>query len=265
MAFHVLLARQRSGTGALGDILSQHPSVDYLGEVFHAGRPDQDGNYFRFLMDRVQQDVRRALPSANERNYREFMEYLRERHAAKPERVIDVKYNGSHHFNGGWHSPVDMPEMLRYFRRDGLKIVHLKRRSLLRTYVSGRIAEANRTWHTTDADAIRVPRIEVNPTALLNYLRSTQRTIEAFDRFLQGHKAVLELVYEDLFPRDATVDIDSLRRLAGFLGLEENSLDALRPSLVKQSGDDLAAVIENFDEVRAALLSTRFAGELDPA
>lgn len=262
MTIHILLARQRSGTGAFGSLIDQHPAIRYLGEVFHTDGYDRPVNYFNFLLGKVSQDPRRALPDANERNYQEYMAHLREAVTDRPHVVIDVKYSSTHHFNGGWHSPFDQPRFMQFAKRDNICFVHLKRSNYIKTFVSGRLAELNKVWHATKEDKIAVTQVTVDKHALLNYLNSTNRTVNNFDGYLRKYPHVTEVEYGTLFNADGSVNHAELRKVATLIGLAGDAFDGLQPSFVKQTKDSLVDVITNYDEIFEFLGKTPFSGML---
>ena len=258
MALHVLLARQRSGTGAFGSILDQHPAIRYLGEVFHPNERKHEVNYFNFLLTKITANPERGLAMANEENYREFAAHVETR-GRKKNVIIDVKYSSTHHFNGPWHSPFDMPKFVMLCRQDKRRILHLKRRNFLKTFVSGRLADLNAVWHARPDDQLAVTKLTVEIPAMMNYLRVTGRTVNHFDGYLRKYPHVLELEYEVLFPSDGAISSEVMTRVAGFLDVEAGPLVAAAPAFVKQTSDNLSGVLENYEEVTAALKGTEFA------
>src|ERR1700737_1095076 len=101
MAVSILLARQRSGTGALGSCLDQHPMISYVGEVFHDDSIDRPPNYFWFLIKSLQSDPSVALPNSNGKRLDAYLAFL-ESQGKKPNILIDVKLRSLHHFNAHW-------------------------------------------------------------------------------------------------------------------------------------------------------------------
>lgn len=274
MPVTLLLARQRSGTGALGSLLDQHPDVHYAGEVFHADHRnatganlffDEQANYFNYLLRKIEIEPRRALPDAAGQNFSDFFAGLRDAFPQKRHTLVDVKYSSTHHFNGGWHSPLDMPKLLRFAMRDEFRIIHLKRRNLVKVFVSGRLAEQAKTWHATSEAALVSGVVRIDRHALLNFLNVATRTTALFDGWLRAYSRVIELEYESLFSADDGMDAGSVERLAGLLDVDGESLRSLRPRVLKQTSDDLRSVIENHDEIARHLAGTPFAGMLAPS
>ena len=103
----VLLARQRSGTNALRDVLDSHPQVFCLPEVFQSqpspkARHEVEANYFNFLDERRGQ-IKSVLTSeeAQEALFLEYLAYL-DAFSEKPRMVVDIKYNSAHNVDAPW-------------------------------------------------------------------------------------------------------------------------------------------------------------------
>lgn len=265
MTIHIMLARQRSGTGALGSLLDQHPGIRYLGEVFHTDGYDRKVNYFNFFLQKVTENPRRALPDACEQNFAEYLAHLRETITGKPNIILDIKYSSTHHFNGGWHAPLDMPKLIHFAKRDKMKIIHLKRSNYIKTFVSGRLAELNKVWHATPKDELPVQQITVDKDVLLSYLNATNRTVSHFDGYFRKYPHIAEIEYGTLFRADGSIDAAELKKIASLLGVDEEVLGTLQPSFVKQTKDELAGVITNYEEIVSHLASTPFSGMLTDA
>lgn len=258
MALHILLARQRSGTGAFGSLIDQHPEIRYLGELFHPGEIERQHNYFNFLLNAIKQNPERGLPGANEINHQEFFEYV-ENLEKKSNIFVDVKYSSTHHFDGYWHAPLDIPFFLQLCKRNDRKIVHLKRRNYLKTYVSGLLAERNKIWHAKQNDTIKITSLQLNSKELLDYLRSITHQVEHFESYLSKYPQIMTLEYENLFQASGTLADDVIENLSAFLEVDEAAFRTIKPFFVKQASDDLSVVIENYDEIYSNLKNTLFA------
>lgn len=256
MALAVLLARQRSGTGALGSILDQHEEIDYFGEVFHDGEIGSPRNYFTFLERKIKQEPARGLPMAARRNFEEYLAYL-EGLTETPFKLIDVKYRSTHHFNGPWSGRFDEPVFLRWIKEKGLPVIHLTRRNLLKTYVSGLLADANRVWHATEKDELKVKTIRLDPAKTLANLNASAREVEAFFGSMRRYSKVTTFDYDEMLDKDGKLGSrieDCIRRILPVKPFEKRT-----PAFVKQVDDRLWKVIENYEEVADTLAPTQHA------
>ena len=102
----VLVARQRSGTGALGSVLDQHPSLEYIGEIFHPGNFEKEKNYFTFLRNIVAEQPDRTHP---DRNHENLMEFVARQSPYGNNCMVDIKYSSLHHLSSTWNSPLAPP------------------------------------------------------------------------------------------------------------------------------------------------------------
>lgn len=267
--FVVLLARQRTGTNALQSVLDRHPALACTREVFHP-EPDEhehlaaDRNWFRFLQRRGVDGIVAAMTERDGKEHA-FTEFLLELQAGtqKPRVLLDVKLNSTHHLDGPWREPLDDPAMFRFIRRHELRVLHLRRRNHLRTWLS--LLTANRTgeWMRAGGSAAEPPPLALDPQELLRTLRRWQAQDEhVAERFPPGERC-LRLEYEELFPRlGGGAAHAQLARIADWLGIDETFAQA-EPEYRKQSARALTAVIENYGEVEAVLRDSEFAAFLD--
>jgi hypothetical protein len=270
-----LLARQRSGTGALGSLLGRHPQLRYLGEVLHPN-PDrapvaevmdpgvrpEDVNFFRYV--RADGARLRGFCDPNRRPdvVERYFDWLQERFGPRIP-IIDVKYASIHHWNGGWQGAVEKPWLIRFVRKNKFPIIHLKRKNFLETYVSGRLAEENQVWHTKSPGMLKIAQIEVDVRYLLSLLEGTSDEVRLMDSWLSGFGKMIEVEYADLFKADGVADRVVMRKLGRRMGLDGDFSD-LTPAFVKSSSGPVAGSIRNLDAVEHALRESRFAWMLTP-
>ena len=252
MSVALLVALQRSGTGALGTIFNQHPETSYLGEVFLEAERGRPGNFNSFLVELVRSDPELALPMRAPQTFSRYLAHL-DTVSPRPVKVIDVKYNSMHHFSAMAYDH----HALALARSAGLPVVHLTRRNHLKVVVSLALAELNDVWHARQEGALRRRTLRLDPAATLAELRTYAAQAAAIAGYLAGYERVETFDYEEM--------LDAAGELAPAVEARLRSLLAIgpwpqrRPLLVKQAPDDLRAVIENFDEVAARLHDTAYA------
>ena len=252
----VIIARQRSGTGALGSVLDQHPSVKSLGEVFHHDAIDREPNYFCFLRDLIAKDPDMGLPGAHRKRFDLYANYLKAR-TAKPHTIIDIKYSSLHHFNAHWLGILESPTLFKILRAREAPVIHLGRKNHLKVFISGRLAELNDEWHAKSQDAIRTRNLMVDPPACLQFIKTMKREYERVKKILATHPKLLELEYSELFDEGGELYPAIAERLADFLQIPP--FRKLKPAFVKQTPELLRNVIENFDQVAEFLGATEHA------
>jgi len=251
--FGLLIATQRSGTGALGSVLDRknHPQFYYLGEIFHPGGIGDRHNYLTHLLDYIREDPRNALAEAAPRNFERFLATLSEEGRTL---VLDVKYDSLHSLNGPWQSPIARPWLLEYARAEGAPIIHLTRRNFLEVFVSGLLATANKVWHATDAAAVQIRSAVVDVPELLRFIDDKQRELEMIEQWLKGHRPLVTLDYGDMFDAEGLLAREHANAIAR--AFETEPITQRRPAFVKQAPRSLTESIENYREVEQALSKT---------
>ena len=260
MEYAILIARQRSGTGALGSMIDKHPQLKYLGEVFHPGNAGQEQNYFTFLKRKVASDPAAALP---DRRYGVFLEFLEEQAVRFPNRrlIVDIKYRSLHHLDHGWRGLVERPTALATAIENKVPLLHLTRRNALHSFVSGRLAEANKVWHANQSDQIKVTSTVLNIRQLSRYIVGTEREIALIEEWTRGYGRLETFDYDEMFDAEGLVQKDLADRLSRLLQVDEFTDRA--PSFVKQAPSKASASIENYDLVKRALLGSTSEWMLD--
>lgn len=260
MKYAFLLARQRSGTGALGSVLGKHPQLRYVGEVFHPSNVGQEQNFWTFLQQHVAGHPDEILP---DQRYEHFLAFLEELSAGASDQtlVVDVKYRSVHHLDGGWRGLVARPTMFVRMIEGKVPMLHLTRRNALHSYVSGRLAEENQVWHTRDADRMKVASLIINPRQLSNYIANATREIALVEEWTKAYARKELFDYDEMFDSDGLIEAALAQRIAKRLGVTD--FEDRSPSFIKQAPTRIANAIENYPLVRKALAGSEFAWMLD--
>jgi hypothetical protein len=129
-------------------------------------------------------------------------------------------------------------------------LIRMRRTNRLAQYVSVLMALDSGVWQSSDG-AYGERRLHVDPERCISTLRNLERRDAALDRLAAGHR-VFELSYEELVRGDGLEDVQA------FLGVEPQPLSSPYEQLRTLP---LRAVIENYDELAAALERTPFAAD----
>jgi LPS sulfotransferase NodH len=246
----LLLAAERSGTHLLRSLLANVRGVAAPGEICNATvvqNRTAKSSFFRYRQQACLEDhefffatepVQRKLLDG-------FTGHLRSAYAGRTLLVLDVKYTHVHNFNFFWWDPLDCPYLLQYAKRSRLKIVHLIRREVYRTAISGFYANETGVWRARSEQETRQIRIVVDPDKLQKKAGLVARTIGRFDDWL-SRIPHLQVDYEDLLENREAV----LRSLQSYLGLKHEIAD--QPGFVKTT-PPLEDSIENFSEIEPLL------------
>jgi hypothetical protein len=264
----VLLARQRSGTNALRDVLDSHPELFCLPEVFQSqpspkARHEVEANYFNFLDDR-RDEVKGVLTSedAQEALFLEYLGFLGG-FSEKSRMVVDVKYNSAHNVDAPWRDLAAEPTLFAYLRRNGIRVLNLRRRNYLRYYLSWLKTEQTRKYHLHAAGpdgavTVEDEGITVEVEEMFFRLELCEAEDRLIHRMLGGYSNYMAIEYEELFPRIGAPPADAvLERVAGWMGIEPDFRKS-QPRYRKQSVLPLEQAITNYDEVAEALRGTDF-------
>ncbi len=268
--FVVLLARQRSGTHALGGILETHPEVFYANEVFQLGnvnRPETAATtFFEFSKIQAQQDPLKLIPVDQEPLFLEYLAYLRQ-FTTKRYIVLDVKHNSTHHITRN-HNPLGGPPYLvDLILKHGLRTLMLKRKNHLRYLVSVTKARATGKFRQRDFDPPAVDgKVRLQIHSLLDELGRCRANDAVVDRWFTDYaryhgyhydNKFFEYEYADLFcGAGAGPASDFLERISSWLEIVNDF--QRESSWKKQSSLPLSETIENYVEVECALRGTSF-------
>ncbi|GAL24222.1 sulfotransferase putative [Vibrio variabilis] len=260
MSVVALVARQRSGTGALGSILNQHPEVRYCGEIFHNNH-SKAHNFFNFVAAEVKKEnFDFLLPGNADYKFEKYIEHL---HSCFQDRVkvVDIKYNSFHHLNECWHGLTEAPNLIKLLKKHNIPIIHLTRRNTLKTYVSSQLAHKNSAWHTSVQSKAKVKTVELDPVLTLRWLNHTQLEISRMNSLLSNYPQVLEIEYQELFDEEGYLDSKVGSTIASILDVQD--FKRTKPLIIKQAKSHLSSSILNLDEIKNKLTGTDFNWMLD--
>ncbi|MCW5983234.1 MAG: hypothetical protein KIT09_34405 [Bryobacteraceae bacterium] len=218
----VIVAGLRTGSTLLVDLLDSHPEVRCEGELFAAS----------------------ACPSPGD--------YLRERL-----RTVAARAYGFHCKLGQVDSPMSWT-FLKELHAAGWRIVHVRRRNLLRQAASAMIAQQRGVWHDRSGANAAAWQVHLDSKRFLQALGHAELADIAY-RAVMDRLPHLLVRYEDDLLRpefhQATAD-----RIFHFLGLPAAPVTARYCRSVSRP---LADCIANFDEVVRAVRKTRYGRFLD--
>lgn len=221
----IILSRSRTGSNLLASYLNSHPQMHANGELLrHLGGTAP----------------RAALSTA----------FAKEPHAIK---AAGFKLFYNHPQDGSvedlWDALAEMPD---------LSVLHLKRRNLLRTLVSRRIAATNDVWIETGHRTPPVPspkQVELSVDGLAEAFHAIRRAEERADEFF-GARPFLKLHYEDLVEDPQA----QFRSITDFLGVAPRQP---RTRLRRQNPEPLSQLIVDYDELRRAFAGTEWSAFFD--
>jgi LPS sulfotransferase NodH len=220
----IVLSRSRTGPTLLTSFLDSHPNVRARGEVLKTlnGRPVEQA--------------------------------ILEQFGRQPRRI---KARG---FKVFYYHPLDDPDarlLSHLAAMDGLDVIHLRRRNILRTLVSRKIAGMQDAWTSTGSretnGSAPLPAKQVSMTAdeLTTGFERTRAWEREGDHLFRDHP-LLKMDYEDLVADPE----GEFRAATSFLGVP---YVAPRTVLERQNPEPLRDLLINHDELATAFAGTEWA------
>lgn len=223
----IVLTRSRTGSNMLISCLGSHPAIHAESEIFQR----LNGRTCGEILDSVFGERPRRIRAVGFKIF--YYHPLDDPHAPV------------------WESLRAMPE---------LYVIHLRRRNLLRTLVSRKIAGVRDIWSSLEEEersgrgsAAKV--VTMTADELRAGFRQTRDWEEAYMRMFRV-QPLLEVVYED-FVADPGVQF---RRITDFLGVRYRPPQT---SFRKQNPEPLRRLVSNFDELAREFSGTEWAGFFD--
>lgn len=231
----IVLGRSRVGSNFLRGLLNSHSQIRVFGEIF------QNKESIGWAMPGYRQSAR---------DTRLFLEqpvdFLEKKvfHQFPPQiAAVGFKLFYYHARDAQW-APV-----WQHLQRDeALKVIHIKRRNILKTHLSRQRAMQTDNWVDTSGERKRSAPLTLSYEECLQDFEQTRRWEEENDDFFAAHD-LLEVIYEDLAADYAA----AMQRVQHFLGV---SPEAPAPETYKQSRASLSQAIANYDTLKAEFAGT---------
>jgi len=247
----VVFTTPRSGSSWLIDLLDSHPRIAAYAELFivrDRTPPDygsRDVPRFEATLDELRGNGRATLLARR-------MRYLSRLFDRRPGvRAVGFKLM---YLQASAHTGL-----VPYLAARRARVVHLVRANALEQIVSYEAAVARNLFRARRGDAVPEVTVRLDAPALPARLENMESEVVHARRTLARYRLpALEIVYERL----AEATEGELARVVSFLGVEPVNWQTASP-LVGASRVPRAELIENIDEVAAALAGTRFAWMLD--
>jgi LPS sulfotransferase NodH len=211
----IILSRSRTGSNLLKSLLNSHPGIYFYGEVF------------------------RSLQSKDPRELYDSV------FSAKPSfiNVAGFKIFYYHPEDASFESTWN-----RLINDKSIKVIHLKRKNLLRTLVSRKIAELNNDWKQTGRSKQNSNKhVFLDKKECEAFFEQTKSWEKQFDELFNEHPKI-DVFYEDLINRNHH---DLLGDIQNFLDVKEKNL---KTNLVRQNPEKLSDLISNYNELKEAFV-----------
>ena len=220
----VILGQQRTGSSLLMKLLHAHSKIDMESEVF------------RLLEGKSCRTVWKEMFS---------------------KKLPWIKYAG---FKLFYNHPDDSEdrEVWEILNADtNVKVIHIKRENILRTYISKLIALKTGAWDSSQevgkAEFLD-KRVKVDVEHCLNELREIKKLEAQFGKTHFPNHPYLELSYEELIQDKE----GQLSRIYSFLGLENKEIEKTKINLKRQNPEGLRELIINYDDLVEKISHSEF-------
>jgi LPS sulfotransferase NodH len=233
----IIVSACRTGSNLLRSLLNSHSQILVFGEIFQ--KSDRIGWYLPgYSQKRKLLAIYRKAPAKFVRK-KVFSEYPRGISA------VGFKYMYEQKKFKSWNS------LNPFFKNNkALQIIHLKRKNILKSYVSLLTALQTEKWVSyTGAQAVPSP-VTINYDECLWQFKKTRTYQEYFDTFFADHPKI-EVIYEDLIADRQS----EMKRIQSFLGTD---YEHLFPSIYKQSHRPLSKAIANYAGLKRDFLGTEW-------
>jgi LPS sulfotransferase NodH len=234
----IILGTGRTGSGFLQSLLNSHSEIVAFGEIF------QSFDAIRWDYGSYPREAPRRQLSAFQDDPVAFLE--RHVFARFP---TDISAVGFRFFYS--HAQNTRQKCLWTYLQDrrDFKIIHLKRRNVLRAYLSHRTAKETGRWRDltgeSRGDSIS---IHLDRDDCLRWFTETRKQKLKHDVLFADHEKI------DLFYEDVSLDCTrEMRRVQQFLGVE---VQELVPATYKQAWQPLSAAISNYNELKEEFKDT---------
>ncbi len=183
----VILATQRTGSNYLESLLDSHTEIFCAGEILiqphHLIKRLEENNFSHDLLDKF-----RYLGK-----YKQQVKFLKLFYRSEMNgHVIKGCRLFYHHLNFWKRRQVKL-----FINQNELKIIHLRRKNLLDSFISGKFAVQNKLYTTTGQASLPREKLNINARDLKNYFRHTENYIQKYDYYFRKQQ-VQTFYYEDL-------------------------------------------------------------------
>ncbi len=224
---------QRSGTTLLVCLLDSHPQIQCYGGVFN-----------RRSSKALDPHAESSIPMI-ERIFtsEERLDIPRRRYQRDPDgvRAVGFKTHPDH-----WDDSLCRKHVVA---ASEIKVLHLRRRNILRLLVSGMNARRSGTWNSINTEDATRCGIVVTREQLAKMDSHCHRISEEIARDFTDHE-ILEVCYEDL-EANATEVLALVQRFLGVRAVADLSTDT-----VKLGAINLEDAVANYDELRREVAGT---------
>jgi LPS sulfotransferase NodH len=234
-----IITTQRSGSTWLKELLSSHPDIIVLPELFLTRKPNNVWKNVRMLSFYEFQRSHFAIRPWNTFNYLNNLNNYPDRHKAIGFKIM-------------YNQIVSYPEVLLKLIGDKFKIIHLVRENHLDKILSQVKAKTTNIVHARSE--VEIAPVYLETKFLLNQIYFQENFVQFFNWLLKIIPNLLLCVtYESLYQNRDMV----LQQIVNFLNLPDTNTK-FSSSLQKINKGLYSKKIKNYQEVQKVLTGTKF-------
>ena len=249
----VLLSRGRTGSSLLHLLLNSHPNAICMGEFFSGNTPPNLPNKY---------------PVHLKKNLLNNLHLTSEKPISFLENHIFINYPITIKSVGFRIAYYHLQaKEVRYFwdylvKDNELKIIHLKRRNMLRMLVSWKIAQKTGTWINWASEKQPIDNnkekksIFITPEQCLHFFKLVEKEGNIAQKMFKKHD-MFNIYYEDF--SDKTTESVSISELLNFLQIPYAPMEVCTK---KQNPETLSILIENFNQLTRYFQDTKWSSFL---
>ncbi len=254
----LILCTARTGSNYLINLLSVHKDLKIFGELFNFDKLKQSdldvalSDPLSYFKNKFYQEFPSSIKSVG---FKLFYDHLSEDYFWKPvkleESCLEVK-NRISNFNNYVGTNFDRNELLKKFEQvkdfivldKEIKIIHLKRENLLRTYISSKRTFLTDEWlKINDKPKFDNVSFRIDPDECKDFFNKIDKNENYHDQLFKEHD-ILEITYEDLNENRNT----TIQQVIQFLNLSNYEPKSI---LRKQVTVPLSAIVTNYFELKS--------------
>jgi LPS sulfotransferase NodH len=129
-----------------------------------------------------------------------------------------------------------------------LRVIHIKRKNILKTYLSRKRAEMTDDWANISGNKKDYPAVFLDYEECLRNFTSTRTWESQYDLFFDNHQKI-DLYYENL-ARDYDREMNRVWELLGV------DYEPVKPNTYKQATKPLSIAISNYFELKEKFIGT---------
>ena len=238
---YVIISHARSGSTFFKSLLNSHPGITCYGELFNIVPKKRFFNpiHFPFLPS----ESAEYLEKQRRENTIPYMDKYIFRKYSKSIHAVGFKIFYYHAKEGHWNCIWDYLE-----NRKDIKVIHLVRNNLLKTYLSLELARKHNTWHGKIPNQEPI-RLEISECE--KYFEDISNHQKQVDK-KYANRELLNISYEELSRNRE----DIMAKAFNFLG--QNPVST-KTTYKKRSKWPLSESIENYTELKAHFTNSPWA------